>query len=249
MAPNQAAVCATTYLSVDMHKIDDNLAKVTERIQQAALAAGRDPAAVSLLAVSKNHPAALLEQAYRWGQRRFGENYLQEALDKKSVLLHLRDIEWHFIGPIQSNKTRAIAENFDWVHTIDRKKIAQRLSAQRPLTLPPLQVCVQVNIDAEDSKSGVSLPELAELARLIEELPNLQLRGLMAIPAPSADLQRQQDSLHRVRDALWQLQAAGMPSLDTLSMGMSADLEAAVACGSTIVRVGTDIFGARDYAN
>ncbi|HTF83331.1 MAG TPA: YggS family pyridoxal phosphate-dependent enzyme [Cellvibrio sp.] len=228
-----------------MHKIDDNLAKVMARIQQAARESGRDPAGVHLLAVSKTRPAAVVEQAWQWGQRRFGENYLQEALEKKQALTHLPDIEWHFIGPIQSNKTRAIAENFDWVHSIDRLKTAQRLSAQRPSTLPALQVCVQVNIDDEATKAGVSLTELPALAKQVAALPNLHLRGLMSIPAPNDDPHHQRATFARLRDALVSLQQQGLTQLDTLSMGMSGDLEAAIASGATMVRVGTDIFGAR----
>jgi pyridoxal phosphate enzyme (YggS family) len=235
---------ARTYIPV-MQKIDDNLAKVTARIEQAARNAGRDPAGVHLLAVSKTQSAAAVEQAYRWGQRRFGENYLQEALDKKNALAGLSGIEWHFIGPIQSNKTRAIAENFDWVHSIDREKTAQRLSDQRPSTLPALQVCVQVNIDDEASKSGIGLPELPALARCVANLPNLRLRGLMAIPAPCSDVHLQHLTFERIRAAFEQLRRDGLDDMDTLSMGMSGDMEAAIAGGATIVRVGTDIFGAR----
>jgi len=231
-----------------MHKIDDNLAKVTARIKHAAQLANRNSEDVHLVAVSKTQPALALERAYHQGQRRFGENYVQEALDKKTALTHLTDIEWHFIGPIQSNKTRAIAENFDWVHTIDREKVAQRLNAQRPSTLPPLQVCVQVNIDDEPTKAGVGIGDLAELAAQVAALPNLQLRGLMAIPAPENDPQQQLASFTRLRDALIQLQRDGIAQLDTLSMGMSADLESAIACGATLVRVGSDIFGARNAA-
>jgi len=231
-----------------MHKIDDNLAKVTARIKRAAQLANRNPEDVYLVAVSKTQPAPALERAYHQGQRRFGENYVQEALDKKTALTHLTDIEWHFIGPIQSNKTRAIAENFDWVHTIDREKVAQRLNAQRPSTLPPLQVCVQVNIDDESTKAGVGFGDLAKLAAQVAALPNLQLRGLMAIPAPENDPQQQLASFTRLRDALIQLQRDGIAEMDTLSMGMSGDLESAVACGATLVRVGTDIFGARAAA-
>ena len=227
-----------------MHKIDDNLAKVMARIQRAAQESGRAAADIHLLAVSKTQPATAVERAWQWGQRRFGENYVQEALEKKQALAHLPDIEWHFIGPIQSNKTRAIAENFDWVHSIDRLKTAQRLSAQRPSTLPALQVCVQVNIDDEETKAGVCLAELPVLAQQVAELPNLHLRGLMSIPAPCDDPRRLRATFSRLRDAMESLQQAGVP-LDTLSMGMSGDLEAAIASGSTLVRVGTDIFGAR----
>lgn len=228
-----------------MHTIDDKLTKVTERIQQAALAAGRNPQTVHLVAVSKTQPADVVAQAYACGQRRFGENYLQEAVEKHNALRHLNDIEWHFIGPIQSNKTRPIAENFAWVHSIDREKIARRLSEQRPADLAPLQVCLQVNIDDETTKSGVSLEELPALAHAISQLPRLQLRGLMAIPAPTNDTSQQRIAFNKLRLALANLQAQGLTGLDTLSMGMSSDLEAAIAEGATFVRVGTDIFGAR----
>lgn len=228
-----------------MHTIDDKLTKVTERIQQAALAVARNPQTVHLVAVSKTQSAAVVAEAYSCGQRRFGENYLQEALEKHSALSHLKDIEWHFIGPIQSNKTRAIAENFAWVQSIDREKIAQRLNEQRPADLPPLQVCLQVNIDDETTKAGVSLDDLPALARAVGGLPRLQLRGLMAIPAPSEDPARQRAAFAQLRLALAELQAEGIGGLDTLSMGMSADMEAAIAEGATLVRVGTDIFGAR----
>ena len=243
---NGWSVRRRTHLNGNMHKIDDNLAKVTARIIDAAQLANRNPEDVHLVAVSKTQPASALECAYQQGQRRFGENYVQEALDKKAALAHLAQIEWHFIGPIQSNKTRAIAENFDWVHTIDREKVAQRLNAQRPSALPPLQVCVQVNIDEEETKAGVHLKDLPALAAQVMALPNLQLRGLMAIPAPSEDKHQQLASFTRLREALIELQQKGMMQLDTLSMGMSADLESAIACGATLVRVGSDIFGARD---
>jgi hypothetical protein len=228
-----------------MHKINDKLTKVTARVQAAARNAGRDPLDVNLIAVSKTRPPADLERAWQAGQRRFGENYLQEALDKKAVLGHLAGIEWHFIGPIQSNKTRSIAENFDWVHSIEREKIARRLSDQRPAGMAPLQVCIQVNIDDETTKAGVSLAQLPPLARAVAEMPRLQLRGLMAIPAPSEDPERQRRGFAALRRALVALQEQGLANLDTLSMGMSADLEAAIAEGATLVRVGTDIFGVR----
>lgn len=228
-----------------MHKIDDNLAKVTARIQEAALAAGRNPETVDLLAVSKTQPAHIVAAAYAAGARKFGENYLQEALDKKNALLHLADIEWHFIGPIQSNKTRLIAENFDWVHSIDREKTARRLSEQRPASMAPIHVCIQVNIDQEESKAGVTLAELPALAKVVASLPALELRGLMAIPAPCEDPQQQACTFRRVNDALQALKSDGLIDVDTLSMGMSGDLEVAIAQGATIVRVGTDIFGAR----
>ena len=219
-----------------MYTIDDQLAKVTERIQQAALHAGRNPETVRLIAVSKTQPADVIAQAYACGQRRFGENYLQEALEKQAVLT-FADIEWHFIGPIQSNKTRAIAENFAWVHSIDRE--------QRPTNLPPLQVCLQVNIDDETTKSGVSLAELPALALAVSRLPRLQLRGLMSIPSPHNNREQQRNAFAKLRSALLNLQMQGLTGLDTLSMGMSGDLEAAIAEGATFVRVGSDIFGAR----
>ncbi len=229
-----------------MHKIDDQLAKVTARIHQVALAVARNPQSVQLIAVSKTQPAAALAEAYAWGQRRFGENYLQEALEKQQQLAELA-IEWHFIGPIQSNKTRAIAEHFAWVHSVDRLKIARRLSDQRPTGLPPLQICLQVNIDHEPSKSGVSLADLPALAKAVAALPNIQLRGLMAIPEASDNSVIQRAAFAHLRHALEQLNQQGL-ELDTLSMGMSGDLEAAVAEGATFVRVGTDIFGARQYS-
>lgn len=227
-----------------MHKIDDNLHKVTARIERAALAVNRAATAVKLVAVSKKQPASSLAAAYQAGQRCFGESYAQEAGEKIVALAHLPDIEWHFIGPIQSNKTRVIAQNFDWVHSIDRLKTAQRLSEQRPPALPALQILIQVNIDEETTKTGVTLADLPALARQVAVLPNLQLRGLMALPAPGMTTATGGDSFARLRAALNALQAAGL-QLDTLSMGMSADLEAAIAEGATIVRVGTDIFGAR----
>ncbi|QEI14011.1 YggS family pyridoxal phosphate-dependent enzyme [Cellvibrio japonicus] len=227
-----------------MHKIDDKLAKVTERIHQAAILAGRDPQTVQLIAVSKTQPPAAIAEAYAWGQRRFGENYLQEALDKQQALHALDDLQWHFIGPIQSNKTRLIAAHFAWVHSVDRLRIAQRLNDQRPEGLPPLEICIQVNIDDEDTKSGVNLAELPALALAIQPLKRLRLRGLMAIPVATSDTQQQRASFSRLRLAVAALNRQGL-ALDTLSMGMSGDLEAAIAEGATFVRVGTDIFGAR----
>jgi len=224
--------------------IADQLAKVTARIQQAAQAAARNPETVRLIAVSKTQAAAAIAQAYASGQRDFGENYLQEALDKQAELRRLTDLVWHFIGPIQSNKTRPIAENFNWVHSIDREKVAQRLNDQRPAHLPPLQVCLQVNIDDETTKSGVSLAELPTLAKAVNQLPRLQLRGLMAIPAASNNTDQQRAAFAKLRLALQALHAQGN-ALDTLSMGMSGDLEAAIAEGATMVRVGTDVFGQR----
>ena len=231
-----------------MHKIDDQLAKVTARIHQAAIAAGRNPQTVRLIAVSKTQPAQALTAAYGCGQRAFGENYLQEALDKQAQLADLADIEWHFIGPIQSNKTRPIAAHFDWVHSVDRVKIAQRLSEQRLPELPPLNICVQVNIDDETTKSGVSLAELPALVAAIDPLPRLRLRGLMAIPAADNNPAQQRAAFAKLRTALNDLCAQGY-TLDSLSMGMSGDLEVAIAEGATFVRVGTDIFGARAPQN
>ncbi len=227
-----------------MQKIDENLTKVTARVQHAAHQAGRNPNEIRLVAVSKTHPAGVVAQAWRHGQRCFGESYLQEALAKQSQLGPLEGLEWHFIGPIQSNKTRAVAQHFAWAHCVDRERIARRLSAQRPPELPDLQVCIQINIDQEASKAGVSLDELPDLAHQVAALPRLQLRGLMAIPAPSQGEAQQRASFARVREALEALQAQGL-ALDTLSMGMSGDLEAAVAEGATLIRVGTDIFGPR----
>ena len=232
-----------------MHKIDDQLAKVTARIHQAATAAGRNPQTVQLIAVSKTQPAQALAEAYAWGQRAFGENYLQEALDKQIALQALPEIEshaleWHFIGPIQSNKTRPIAEHFAWVHSVDRVKIAQRLNDQRPAELPPLNICVQVNIDDETTKSGVSLAQLPALVAAISQLPRLQLRGLMAIPAATNNPAQQRAAFAKLRSARDDLNVQGY-NLDCLSMGMSGDMEAAIAEGATFVRVGTDIFGSR----
>ena len=223
-----------------------NLQAVHERIASAARAAGRDPAAVSLLAVSKTFPPAAVAAAHAVGQRAFGENYVQEALDKMESLYDVRGrLEWHFIGPIQSNKTRAIAEHFDWVQSVDRLRIAQRLSEQRPATLPPLNVLLQVNISGEASKSGIGPGDVEDLARQVARLPRLRLRGLMAIPEPDSEPARQRVPLAAMRVLHERLRAAGL-ALDTLSMGMSADLEAAVAEGSTMVRIGTAVFGERE---
>jgi pyridoxal phosphate enzyme (YggS family) len=226
-----------------------NLEAVRQRIATAAHAAGRDAHSVTLLAVSKTFPAADVRAAYAAGQRAFGENYVQEALDKIETLADLRaSLEWHFIGPLQSNKTRPVAEHFDWVHSVDRLKIAQRLSEQRPDNLPPLNVCLQVNVSGEASKSGVSIPEAVEVAQQIAALPKLNLRGLMSIPEPGGDLDAQRVPHRQLRELFERLRDDGL-ELDTLSMGMSSDLEAAVLEGATIVRVGTAIFGARDYAH
>ena len=228
-----------------MTTLEQRLAGVRQRIQQACQAAGRDPASVGLLAVSKLQPAQAVRQAQQAGQQAFGENYVQEALDKMAALADLRGAtEWHLIGPLQSNKTRVVAEAFDWVHSVDRLKIAQRLSDQRPAQLPPLNVCLQVNISGEASKSGLLPQEVAQVAAAVAALPRLRLRGLMSIPGPAQGLQAQQAPHRALRLMQQELNQRGL-ALDTLSMGMSDDLEAAVAEGSTMVRVGTAIFGAR----
>lgn len=226
-----------------MSTIAENIAKVGVRIREAAQASGRDLSQIGLLAVSKTKPAAAIREAHACGVVDFGENYLQEALEKQTALNDL-PLVWHFIGPIQSNKTRAIAEHFNWVHAVDRLKIAQRLSEQRPPSMPPLNICLQVNISAEASKSGCSPEELAALAAAVSKLPNIRLRGLMAIPEPTDDPASQHAAFARLR----QLRDGLNLALDTLSMGMSHDLEAAIDEGATWVRIGTAVFGARDYA-
>ncbi|MFG0585922.1 YggS family pyridoxal phosphate-dependent enzyme [Pseudomonas sp. zjy_9] len=225
-----------------MSTIAENIAKVGARIREAAQASQRNLQDIGLLAVSKTKPADAVREAHAAGLRDFGENYLQEALEKQAALSDLPLI-WHFIGPIQSNKTRPIAEHFDWVHSVDRLKIAQRLSDQRPTHLPALNICLQVNVSLEASKSGCSPEELPELARAISALPNLRLRGLMAIPEATDDVAAQHAAFARLR----QLRDDLALNLDTLSMGMSHDLEAAIAEGATWVRIGTALFGARDY--
>ena len=225
--------------------IADNLAAVHQRIARACGAAGRPVQSVTLLVVSKTFGAPAVREAFTAGERRFGENYVQEGVDKIAALAALRgQIEWHLIGPLQSNKTRVVAEQFDWVHSVDRLKTAQRLSAQRPPHLPPLQLCLQVNIGGEASKSGLAASELAEAAHAVAQLPGLKLRGLMAIPEVAASVEDQRRPHRKLRELLESLQSQGL-ALDTLSMGMTADLEAAIAEGATIVRVGTAIFGAR----
>lgn len=223
--------------------IAENLQRSDSRIAQACLDAGRPLHSVSLLAVSKTFGADAVVQAHAAGQTAFGENYIQEAVGKITELAHL-PLEWHCIGPIQSNKTRLVAEHFQWAHTVERLKIAQRLSEQRPVHLPPLNICIQVNIDGGDTKSGVAPNEALALAQAIELLPRLKLRGLMCIPEPAPDLIAAQAVFARARALFEAINAAGVP-LDTLSMGMSGDLEAAVWGGSTLVRVGSAIFGAR----
>jgi PLP dependent protein len=226
-----------------------HLDEVRQRIAKAAADASRDASSVTLLAVSKTFPAEDVRAAFNAGQRAFGENYVQEAVAKIAELADLRsEIEWHFIGPLQSNKTKVVAENFDWVHSVDRLKIAQRLSEQRPDGMAPLNVCLQINVSGEESKSGVAPDEALTLARQIAALPSLRLRGLMAIPEPAATLDEQRAPHRRLRELLDALRADGL-ELDTLSMGMSADLEAAILEGATMVRIGTAIFGARDYSH
>ncbi len=226
-----------------MTTLGENLESVRKRIAAACTAAGRDPQQVTLLAVSKTVHAPTLAQAVAAGQTAFGENYIQEALDKMRLLQAL-PIQWHCIGPIQSNKTRLVAEHFAWVHSLDRLKIAQRLSEQRPAQLEPLQVCLQVNVDQAASKGGVMPDEALALAREIARLPRLRLRGLMTIPEPAVDF-ASACVVHARTRSLWEALRRDGLDLDTLSMGMSADLEAAVHCGSTLVRVGSAIFGAR----
>lgn len=228
-----------------MSAIASNLQAVRARIAVAAKAAGRLPESVSLLAVSKTWPLDCILQAADAGQSAFGENYVQEGVDKALASAE-RQLTWHFIGPLQSNKTRPVAEHFAWVHSIERLKIAERLSSQRPGHLPPLQVCLQVNVSGEASKSGCAPAEALALCQAIAALPNLRLRGLMAIPEPTEDPLAQRAAFRRLHEIYETVRAAGLP-LDTLSMGMSHDLEAAVAEGATIVRVGTAIFGERSH--
>ena len=237
-----------------MSQVTTKLMMVRQRLELAALAAKREPEDIQLLAVSKTFPAIAVEEAMHAGQTAFGENYVQEGVEKIQQLSKLRPwLEWHFIGPLQSNKTRDVAEHFDWVHSIDRLKIAERLSSQRGefSNLGPLQVCVQINVSEEDSKSGISLEEVDALCDAISQLPNLVLRGLMAIPAPSDDVNQQRQSFSAVRECFVGIKAkhisdVGYDFFDTLSMGMSDDLEAAVTEGSTMLRVGSAIFGKRD---
>ncbi|NJD26081.1 MAG: YggS family pyridoxal phosphate-dependent enzyme [Betaproteobacteria bacterium] len=226
-----------------MSVIANNLQAVRFRIGEVARQAGRLPAAVSLLAVSKTWPASCVREAAAAGQRAFGENYVQEAVDKIAATADLT-LEWHFIGPLQANKTRPVAEHFAWVHSVDRIRIAERLSAQRPAGLPPLQVCVQVNVSGEASKSGCAPDDAAALCRAVAALPNLVLRGLMAIPEPGDDESAQRAPFRRLRSLFDAIRAGGLP-LDTLSMGMTHDLDAAIAEGATMVRIGTAIFGER----
>ena len=219
----------------------DRLAAVRKQIADAERLANRAPGSVALLAVSKTKPATVLAEAYRLGQRHFGENYVQEAR-LKQIQLAAYHITWHFIGPIQANKTKIIASHFDWVHSVDRLRVAQRLSDQRPTGLSPLNLCLQVNISAEDSKSGVAIDELPELAAEIAKLPNLRLRGVMAIPEPATDLQCQREPYRRLYQAA---QALSGLNFDAFSYGMSGDLQAAIMEGATWVRIGSALFGAR----
>ena len=238
-----------------MTTIENNLQTVRERMARACAAAGRDPAGVSLLAVSKTFGPDAVREAARAGQTAFGENYIQEAVEKMAVLDEGPDPlrprpQWHCIGPIQSNKTRLVAEHFDWAHTVDRLKVAQRLSQQRPAHLPPLQVCIQVNVDGGANKSGVTPDEAPALALAVAGLPGLVLRGLMCIPEPVEGFEAQLKVCAQARALFDEVRRCGLPQpeiFDTLSMGMSADLEAAIAAGSTMVRVGTAIFGGRSY--
>ncbi len=228
-----------------MTAILSNLQAIRLAVTRASQAAARDAAGVMLLAVSKTFPAEAVREAYAAGQCAFGENYVQEALDKIGALRDL-PLEWHFIGPIQSNKTRVIAENFAWVHGVDRLKIAQRLSEQRPAGMPPLNICLQVNVSGEESKSGIAPQEVAALAREVAKLPRLKLRGLMAIPAPADDVAEQRKPFAQLHALAQEITAQGI-ALDTLSMGMSHDFAAAIQEGATIIRVGTAIFGTRNY--
>ena len=227
-----------------MNEAIERLKLVRQRITAACVASGRAPGSVSLLAVSKRHPAGKISELRELGVMSFGENQLQEALVKQKELCELA-LEWHYIGAIQSNKTRAIAENFQWVQSADRERILNRLSDQRPTTLGPLNICLQVNVDGEEQKAGASPEDILKLAELTNDLDNIKLRGLMAIPRMSRQENVQRDSFQRVRDLYLELKTKGF-ALDTLSMGMSADLETAIDEGSTMVRIGTDLFGQRN---
>lgn len=231
-----------------MNDIAHNLAQVRDKISAAATRCGRASEEVTLLAVSKTKPASAIAEAIAAGQRMFGENYVQEGVEK---IRHFReqgtaDLKWHFIGPLQSNKSRLVAEHFDWCHTVDRLRIATRLSEQRPAEMPPLNVLIQINISDENSKSGIALEELDQLADQVAVLPGLTLRGLMAIPAPESDYDRQFAVARQMAVAFEALKTR-FPTVDTLSLGMTDDMAAAIAAGSTMVRIGTAIFGARDY--
>jgi len=222
----------------------ERLKKVQQSIDEATKKADREIDDIRLIAVSKTKPAEDIEQVYLAGQREFGENYLQEAIDKVTQLAHLPDIKWHFIGAIQSNKTRPIAEHFDWVHSVERIKVARRLGEQRPDDKPPLNICLQVNICDEKNKAGIALDDVAELAKEVSQISNIRLRGLMAIPLNTTDPEQQRYHFKQLRNCLDQLNKTGF-QLDTLSMGMSNDMEAAIAEGATMIRIGTAIFGER----
>ncbi|MDN7123800.1 YggS family pyridoxal phosphate-dependent enzyme [Pseudidiomarina sp. 1APP75-32.1] len=228
-----------------MNSIINRLKEVRSSIESACLQSNRSPESVQLLAVSKTKPADKIRQLYQAGQRHFGENYLQEALQKQLQLTDLSDIVWHFIGPIQSNKTRDIATHFTWVQSIDRLKIARRLNEQREQHMPPLNILIQVNIDDEQSKAGIAPDQLAEFAAELQQFPQLKLRGLMTLPAANPTAEQQRQSLTAMQRLFSELKSQ-YPTVDTLSMGMSNDLETAIAAGSTMVRIGTALFGARD---
>lgn len=231
-------------------QIENNLQQIHQQIQQACAQANRPATAVKLLAVSKTKPCSDIYQAYQAGQLAFGENYVQEGVEKINYFAQQNiQLEWHFIGPLQSNKTRLVAEHFDWMQTLDREKIALRLNEQRPVHKAPLNVLIQINISDEHSKSGIAPEQMLALAKFIEKLPQLRLRGLMAIPAPTQNIAEQQQALSAMQQLFVQLQQA-LPNqqIDTLSMGMSDDMQSAIACGSTMVRIGTAIFGKRDYS-
>ncbi|AWH89339.1 YggS family pyridoxal phosphate-dependent enzyme [Limnobaculum parvum] len=232
-----------------MTTIQQNIDAIRRRIAETAQQCGRSPKEIRLLAVSKTKPVEAIQKAIETGQCLFGENYVQEGVDKIKYFDTTPDgewLEWHFIGPLQSNKSRLVAEHFHWMHTLDREKIARRLSEQRPATMPPLNVLIQINISDEQSKSGIKLVELPELAAQIHHLPNLKLRGLMTIPAPENDPARQLAVFQTMTQAFNQLKTA-YPQIDTLSMGMTDDMDNAIRAGSTMVRIGTAIFGTRDY--
>lgn len=228
--------------------IQNNIAEVTARINLAATECHRSPQEITLLAVSKTKPCEAILEAIDAGLRQFGENYVQEGVEKIQYFADKTDLVWHFIGPLQSNKSRLVAEHFDWFHTLDRAKIAQRLNEQRPQNKAPLNVLIQINISDENSKSGIKLEDVDALAAQVAQLPNLVLRGLMTIPAPETDYERQCVAFRQMEQAFQQLKKS-YPTVDTLSMGMTDDMTAAIHCGSTLVRIGTAIFGARQYHN
>lgn len=233
-----------------MNTIASRLQQVLTQIENAAATSSQKSREINLLAVSKTKPASMVKEVYALGQRKFGENYLQEGVEKVKELRedgNYNEIEWHFIGPIQSNKTRPVAENFDWVQSIDRLKIAQRLNDQRPADMAPLNVCIQVNISTEESKSGTDLQNASDLAHAVEAMPNLTLRGIMAIPENTPDLERLKSQFKQLRSLYLSLQDQ-YKQIDTLSMGMTGDLELAIEQGSNMVRIGTAIFGSRNYS-